>query len=201
MIEKVFNPLDKISLAESIEQKLLEKEAISLAHFDTFVGAGIYAIYYSGDFPPYQPISRISIANKSKPPIYVGKAVPKGSRKGGLSANSAKGSTLYSRIKKHSRTVSEARNLKIEDFHFRHLVVDDVWIPLGENILIENFQPIWNVLIDGFGNNAVGSGRTAQKKSSWDTLHPGRGWADALADFKTDTATLVQELSDHFSKI
>ena len=37
-------------------------------------GPGIYSFYYSGDFPAYGPISSKNI------PIYVGKAVPPGSR-------------------------------------------------------------------------------------------------------------------------
>ena len=37
------------------------------------------------------------------------------------------------------------------------LVVDDIWIPLGENMMIEQFKPIWNLAIDGFWNKDHGN--------------------------------------------
>ena len=53
-------------------------------------------------------------------------------------------------------------------------MVDDIWIPLGENILIERFKPLWNQVIDGFGNNDPGGRRATQYRSHWDVLHPGK---------------------------
>jgi len=35
-------------------------------------------------------------------------------------------------------------------------------------------QPIWNVLIDGFGSKVEGVGRADSARSVWDILHPGR---------------------------
>jgi hypothetical protein len=60
------------------------------------------------------------------------------------------------------------------------LVVDDIWIPLGESLLIEMFAPIWNTTLAGFGNHDPGRGRYNQQRSLWDTLHPGRNWANNL---------------------
>jgi len=51
---------------------------------------------------------------------------------------------------------------------------------LGESLLIETFKPVWNMLVDGFGHHDQGSTRTSQKKSAWDTLHPGRSWAEKV---------------------
>jgi hypothetical protein len=65
------------------------------------------------------------------------------------------------------------------------LVVDDIWIPLGESLLIEKTKPLWNVVVDGFGNHAPGKGRPEQQLSSWDTLHPGRNWATKLQKGKS----------------
>lgn len=44
---------------------------------NSFGGVGVYALYYSGDFPPYRHVGK---ANKTGCilPIYVGKAVPTG---------------------------------------------------------------------------------------------------------------------------
>ena len=42
--------------------------------------------------------------------------------------------------------------MDIKTFQCRYLVVDDIWIPLGEALLIAKFSPIWNKVVDGFGN-------------------------------------------------
>jgi len=65
-------------------------------------------------------------------------------------------------------------NIEVPDFEYRSLVVDDVWIPLGENMLIETFKPLWNLVVPGFGNNPTGGPRSGQSVSFWDILHPGR---------------------------
>ena len=62
---------------------------------------------------------------------------------------------------------SKSRNLEIHDFFFRYLVVDDVFITLGEAVLIETFQPLWNVLLSGFRNNPTGGPRSEQAISLW----------------------------------
>ena len=46
-----------------------------------------------------------------------------------------------------------------------------------EAALIRSYKPIWNSLIDGFGNHDPGSGRYEQAMSDWDACHPGRAWA------------------------
>lgn len=89
----------------------------------------------------------IAAANRNgefKSPIYVGKAIPKGGRKGGLTKDFAVGRALADRLRQHASSVDETSNLRLADFHVRHLVVDDIWIPLGENMLIETFKPVWN---------------------------------------------------------
>jgi hypothetical protein len=75
---------------------------------------------------------------------------------------------------------AQAENLSLQDFHCRYLAVDDIWIPLGEALLIEMFAPIWNTTLPGFGNHDPGKGRHNQQRSFWDTLHPGRAWAGSL---------------------
>lgn len=73
--------------------------------------------------------------------------------------------------------------------------MDDVWIPLTESILIEKYRPLWNVALDGFGNHDPGSGRANQKKSPWDTIHPGRDWANKLASSSTSKEELLKRIS------
>lgn len=127
------------------------------------------------------PWQRRIWATALKQPIYVGKAVPKGARKGGLGFDAGKGKALRDRLGQHAASINEASNLDLSDFHYRALTVDDIWIPLGENVVIEKFQPLWNRVIDGFGNKTPGKGRATQKRSSWDVLHPGRKFVDKLA--------------------
>jgi hypothetical protein len=71
--------------------------------------------------------------------------------------------------------------------------------PLGESLLIENFKPLWNVLIDGFGIHAPGKGRKKQVQSKWDTLHPGRGLAADLPPNPKNAAELEQMIADYFA--
>jgi hypothetical protein len=76
--------------------------------------------------------------------------------------------------------IARTKGMQRCDFKCRYLVVDDIWIPLAESMLIDRFQPLWNLEIDGFGNHDPGSGRHQQKKSPWDVIHPGREWAERL---------------------
>jgi len=48
---------------------------------------------------------------------------------------------------------------------------------LAERFLIEHYRPVWNTVVDGFGNHAPGRGRASMKRPRWDILHPGRPWA------------------------
>src|SRR5579863_5960056 len=153
-----YNPLDKKNLGRSVAEALLLRPVSPLSQTAGLTGAGVYAIYYTGDFEPYQPVADRNRSDVFEQPIYVGKAVPKGARKGGLTFDASKGRPLRDRLRQHASSVAEARNLDVADFQFRALVVDDIWIPLGENMMIEEFKPIWNLVIDGFGNKDPGGG-------------------------------------------
>lgn len=199
MSESPYNPLDKPNLAKSIEVELLERQPVSLNKTTNIVGAGVYVIYYAGDFEPYQPLATKNRKNAFSRPIYVGKAIPKGGRKGGLTGDSSTGRALADRLGQHAQSIEQSTNLKIEDFFVRHLVVDDIWIPLGENMLIETFAPIWNRVIDGFGNKDPGNRRKTQYKSPWDVLHPGRKFADKLAVGPMTREFLAQRVTDYLA--
>jgi hypothetical protein len=182
-----FNPLDKWNLGLSIANAIMEQDAIPLATVRPFGGAGIYALYYRGNFSLYKKVSLANTAYFSCP-IYAGKAVPEGARKGGLGLEVPKGNYLFKRLNEHRKAIESAENLEIEDFFCRILVVDEIWIPLGESLLIERTKPLWNIVLDGFGNHDPGSGRYNQQISAWDTLHPGRAWAKKLQPGKSREA-------------
>jgi len=164
-----------------------------------FLGAGIYAIYYTGRFKPYRRVAEQNRNNKFEQPIYVGKAVPPGARKGGFGLSTAPGPALFKRLNEHKSSIAAAENLKVGDFFCRYLVSDDIWIPLGESLLNESFQPLWNILIEGFGIHTPGKGRKKQVRSKWDTLHPGRGLASDLPPNPRTSAELEQMIADFFA--
>ena len=120
-----YNPLDKLNLAKSIEIELLGREPEPLDELSNISGAGVYAIYYTGDFPAYEPVAVKNRNGAFACPIYVGKAIPKGGRKGGLSLDASSGKALAERLTQHAQSISEASNLRVEDFHARYLVVDE----------------------------------------------------------------------------
>jgi hypothetical protein len=179
-----YNPLQKRNLAESIVRAILEREPRRLSDTDELHGAGVYIIYYTGDSPLYAPVAALNREGRFEQPIYIGKAIPKGGRKGGFADDdsAAKGKALKDRLGQHFASVREAENLDESDFLYRCLVVDEIFIPLGENMLIERFRPVWNVVIDGFGNKDPGRRRSDQYRSPWDVLHPGRSFANKLGE-------------------
>ncbi|EMD1658382.1 Eco29kI family restriction endonuclease [Pluralibacter gergoviae] len=193
-----FNPLDKINLGASVAEALLTKEIHPLCDLPIFEGAGIYAIYYTGDFHAYRYLSRLNMDDKFLLPIHVGKAVSTGARMGG-NLESATNKVLFKRLKEHADSIQAVQNLKIEDFYCRFLVVDDIWIPLGESLIIARFTPVWNSLIDGFGNHDPGKGRHASMRPRWDVLHPGRIWAARLADRPETAAQIAQDAETYLS--
>lgn len=172
-----FDPLNRKNLAASVAEALLMQDVYALGKVPVFSGAGVYAIYYSGEFHAYTELASRNQNNRFIAPIYVGKAIHAGSRKGGSSEGDSTRKPLYNRLSEHAESIQAAENLDIKDFHCRFLVTDDIWIPLGESLLITRYSPVWNAIIDGFGNHDPGSGRYKGMRPRWDVLHPGRFWA------------------------
>lgn len=198
----LYNPLDKFNLGKSVLDALLEQHPQSLAELLPFRGAGIYAIYYHGSFDAYKPVS-INPNEASAKPIYVGKAIPTGSRKGASLISTTGGQALWKRLSDHKDTIfsveKAAGNLRLADFSVRYLVVDDIWIPLGESLLIATFSPLWNTVVDGFGNHDPGAGRYNGLRPIWDVLHPGRVWADRCKVRPQNIADITQSIVRYFA--
>jgi hypothetical protein len=194
-----------MNLGKSVADALLEQPVQSLptpgrkSTDEMFLGAGVYAIYYTGGYQAYKPVALLNRNNRFEQPIYVGRAVPKGARKGGFGLGAAPGTVLYDRMREHARSIQQATNLELTDFYCRFLVVDDIWIPLGESLLIEMFAPIWNRVIDGFRIHDPGKGRGQQQKSRWDMLHPGRPFAARLPDNSRSVRDILENLASYLS--
>jgi len=196
-----YNPLDKRNLGASVAEALLGRKAHPMGGIKTFQGAGIYAIYYTGSFSAYNRIAGLNAASDLVAPIYVGKAIPAGARKGGVGLDSQATKALYNRLSEHAESIKASANLSIADFQCRFLVVDDIWIPLGESLLIAKFSPVWNTLIDGFGNHDPGQGRYNGMRPRWDVLHPGRTWAEKCKARPETAAEISSELTAHLERL
>ena len=177
---RAYNPRSVDELGRNEARALMEYPADALPPTEAFDGAGVYSLHYTGAFPAYAAIG-LDV------PIYVGKADPPGRRQGRTQASTA---VLHRRRQEHAESIEAATNLDLSDFRCRWLVLDPVWVGLTEQVLLAQYQPLWNVVVDGFGNHDPGAGRRNQRRSRWDTLHPGRGWASRLAD-RGETATDV----------
>lgn len=172
----------------------MRREPLRLPLQRAFAGAGIYALFYDGEFAVYQhPMARSADATQ---PIYVGKAVPAGARKG--LAKQTTGKSLFNRIKQHTKSIASAPSLRVEDFTCRYLVVTPLWITMAERFLLEHYKPIWNVVLDGFGNHDPGGKRYEGEITWWDALHAGRSWAAKLQKTR-DASAAEQRVKEFFA--
>lgn len=172
----LYDPLTYDNLMAGLALHFQQRPRQHLAEVDEVEGPGVYALFYTGDFDAYGVIA------DGEKPIYVGKAVPPGSRKGtGVDASNP---ALRRRLREHAKSVEAAVNLKVADFTCKHMAVVPVWITLAERFLVEHYKPVWNLCLDGFGDHDPGRGRRNSQRSWWDTLHPGRSWAAELTGRK-----------------
>lgn len=189
-----FDPLSYENLGGSISRALDEEIVEPLAELKRFDGAGVYALYYTGDFPSYAPLAR---ANQHEPgswAIYIGKAEAESARKGDPDQTSTlDGPRLFNRIRNHLRSIQKVHNLDENDFLVRALVVAPTWVPLAEAVSIRLHHPLWNVLVDGLGNHDPGAGRREGMRPRWDTIHPGREWATKLPPRPESVGAIEQE--------
>ena len=167
---RAYDPLTVDELGRNAARALMEYPSVALPPA-TFVGAGVYSIHYRGDFVPYTDLGET--------PIYVGQA-----------------RQVHNRLREHARSIEQARNLKLGDFECRWLVLAPVWMSLTEDILIAQYNPIWNA-IRGFGNHDQGRTRWAQQRSQWDTLHPGRPWASQMQDLVGGDTAVLKSTQQH----
>ena len=194
-----YNPLDQFNLAKSVVGALLEQEPVPLGNVGSVVGCGIYALYYVGNYGPYEPLVLENERNWFSLPIYVGKADPKGTRKGIRSATSETSKSLSERLKHHGKSIIDAENLRIEDFHCRYLPLEYIWNPLAESLLITQYRPVWNLVVEGFGNKTPGGRRFSQSRSRWDTIHPGREYGAKCMPREEPVDQIFSQINAHFN--
>jgi hypothetical protein len=189
--QAVFDPSNPGIVGRMIALTLTAQERVPLTDLKPFYGSGIYAIYYNGDFEPYRPLVR------TEHPIYVGKADPANPKAGDPVEQ---GQKVYKRLDEHLRSIKQTE-LRPGDFQVRYLVVSSGWQAAAENYMIRLMKPIWNSEVKiayGLGKHGDSADTRGNKRSPWDTLHPGRGWARNTAKDQKPRETVLKEIATHF---
>ncbi len=192
--QHIFHSPELVSIVDDAIRFFISTPLRRLPPAASFIGSGVYSLYYTGDYPLY---AALAAANRHAVdrPIYVGKAVPPGWRT--ARAKDSETPDIMRRLQEHTRSIQQTENLRIEDFQCRFMILSglegDLIVPI-EAGLIRRFKPIWNSVVDGFGNHDPGSGRYDQAKSAWDVLHPGRPWAAKLKGRAPDQQAVIESV-------
>ncbi len=168
----MFDLQDPRVVGRIVAMAMLAQEKTNLASLGRFYGSGIYALYYKGSLPVYAPLAN------TDHPIYVGKADPamKAARN-----PIDQGEKLVGRLLEHRKSITKGANLSPEDFECRYLVVSSGAQEAAESHLKNLYNPIWNNesnVCFGIGKHGDNAETRSNSRSPWDTLHPGRKWAD-----------------------
>lgn len=193
----VFDPGDPMTSARMIALTMVAQPRHPLAAIRPFYGAGVYALYYCGPFEPYEGLSG------KEQPIYVGKADPVSAGRHATDAVK-QGVALYKRLSEHAKSIGAASStLDVADFECRFLIVQSGFQQAAEARLINFFHPIWNSeekICHGIGKHGDASKTRANKRSPWDTLHPGRAWAKDSAQDQKPRAKIIEDIKAHLEQ-
>ncbi len=191
----VFDPSNPKVIGRFTALAMVAQDRVPLGEIGKFYGSGVYAIYYNGRYAPYAPLSG------TETPLYVGQAAP-----GLANAHTARdqGPRLAARLNEHRKNIAKAETtLDLADFEARFLVVQSGWETAAEDYLINLFRPVWNSetnILYGLGKHGDDATTRANKRSPWDTLHPGRGWAAKSIEDARPTDQILSDLGDHFAR-
>jgi hypothetical protein len=190
----IFDPTDPNTAGRVVALTLVAQAKHPLSVIPEFYGAGVYAIYYKGDFQPY------ALLSGTDHPIYVGKADPDNqAAKDAVS----QGTKLSGRLNEHAKSIRKAMStLNIDDFECRFLIVQTGFQKSAEDYLINFFKPIWNSetkICFGLGKHGDSSETRGNKRSPWDTMHPGREWADSSNENQKSPELILQQIAAHLA--
>lgn len=189
--DSFFDPTEPSLIGNFVALALVAQDRKRLESLPRFYGSGVYAIYYTGQAQLYSAITN------TETPIYVGKADPKGDPKTAID----QGTKLADRLNEHRRNIDKVAGIEIEDFECRALAVQSGYQAAAESHLIRLFRPIWNNetgILYGLGKHGDAATTRANNKSPFDTVHPGRKWAMANPEAKTETE-IKQAVMRHFA--
>lgn len=176
----------------------------SLPPPEKFIGAGIYAIYCIARTGIYSKFGGEVNRTSYSVPIYVGKAVPQGWRQSRMldKDKEASGNPLFSRLSQHAKSISEGKGITNSDFACRFVIFEGdsaSMIAAVESVIIAEHNPMWNSVIDGFGNHDPGAKRITGRITQWDVLHPGRTWAKRMTGDAPDSTDLKRRIKDYMA--
>jgi len=171
-----------------------EKQPLKDLAAHPFYGSGVYAIYYHG-----KGESAYQLLSGTETPIYIGKADPKI-----VYAESAEeqGSVLHTRLKEHAKSLTEG-GLKLSNFRYRASAIQSGMQAAVETFMMQLFRPIWNKenkVCFGIGKHGDKASTRGNRRSPWDTMHPGRSWADATAENQMHRHEIEAKIAEHFQK-
>lgn len=185
-----FDPAEPRLIGHFVALALISQDRVRLDAIEPFYGAGVYAIYYTGPEDIYEPISG------TETPIYVGKADPPV----GATSVVQQETKLYGRLNEHRKNIDKVAGIDLADFECRALAVQSGYQAAAESHLINLFWPIWNnetKILFGIGKHGDAATTRANNKSPWDTIHPGRAWADGNREARS-ADDIVAEVAEHF---
>lgn len=203
-----FDPSDPKTVGRMVSIALIAQPVVPLASVRPSYGAGVYAIYYTGDHPLYRRISG------TETPIYVGKADP---NNGDASTPREQGPRLTGRLIEHAGTITTAERyateaqlpeglapIRLVDFSCRRLVCATNAQLVAERHLIRMFWPVWNSDTKacwGMSKHGDAAKTRKNKRSPWDVVHPGRAWAlDDDLDDKISPLEIEERIAAVFEK-
>ena len=179
-----FDPFEPRTMGRMVALAMLAQPRMPLGGLSDTYGSGVYAIYYEGNHPSYEPISR------TETPIYVGKADPADAD---ASTPREQGARLTGRLQEHASTIATVQEyaethtlpdglhpISLSDFRCRRLVCATNAQLVAERHLIRIFRPLWNSETKtcwGMSKHGDKSSTRSNKRSPWDVVHPGRDWA------------------------
>ena len=197
--EEWISTLGKPDVALTVAERLLAKPVSSLPPAESFLGAGLYALYYLGNHPAYAPVASPG-SRTGGWPIYISRVKSPMEKAGGESMlRSTLRPVLYRRLCQHAATLNQVENLLAKDFRCRYLVIDDIWVPLAKELLIQQYQPVWNTVVPGFGLHPPGAARGLQSRSNWDGFHPGRPWAARQQPAGRSPEEILERVAAHYN--
>ena len=170
-----------------------EKQPLSGLVAAPFYGSGVYSIYYHGKTEKaYGPLSG------TETPIYVGKADPKDPQ---AETTEQQGTALYSRLKEHVASI-EKTSLSTADFFYRAAPIQTGLQSAVEEFMIRLFRPIWCKEVKicyGLGKHGDSATTRGNKRSPWDTMHPGRKWAAATHQDQMSRREIEEKIARHLA--
>lgn len=170
-----------------------EKRKLTTLTKNPFWGSGVYAIYYHGTGEAaYIPLSG------TETPIYVGKADPANAFSETIEAQ---GQALFRRLREHATNIAKTE-LSLADFSYRVATIQSGMQVAVEEFMIRLFRPIWNKSVGvchGLGKHGDSAMTRANKRSPWDTMHPGRKWALDTKANQSERHDIVARIGTHFA--